>query len=112
MQNKRLRNERMLNKCLMVYAETQGVYTETHIQGNTQTHTYRKHSNKAENLAEFIFGIHHPKTLQNKCLQHLCIFCMLPLKTVRLYKSEIAFIFIFVEEIFEEVVNLKKICST
>ena len=47
-------------------------------------------------------------TLQNKFLQHLCIFCMLPLKTVRLYKSEIAFILIFVEEIFAEVVNLLK----
>ena len=34
---------------------------------------------------------------------------MLPLKTVRFYKSEIAFIFIFVEGIFAEVENLKKI---
>ena len=37
-----------------------------------------------------------------------CTFlCMLPLKTVRFYKSEIAFIFIFAEEIFAEV-YLKK----
>ena len=33
---------------------------------------------------------------------------MLPLKTVRFYKSEIAFIFIFVEEIFAAVNLLKK----
>ena len=38
---------------------------------------------------------------------------MIFLENVRFYKSEIAFFFIFVEEIFaEKVVNLKKICST
>ena len=34
-----------------------------------------------ESFAEFIFGIPHPKTLQNIFLRHLCIFCMLLLKT-------------------------------
>ena len=31
-------------------------------------------------FAEFIFGIHYPKTLQNRFLQHQCVFSMLPLK--------------------------------
>ena len=30
----------------------QGVYTQAHIQGDTETHTYRKHhSNKAKGLS-------------------------------------------------------------
>ena len=59
--------------------------------------TYGKKLFVKESFAEFIFGIHQPKTLQYNFLRHLCTFCM------------IAFIFIFVEKNFaEKVVKLKK----
>ena len=45
-----------------------------------------------ESFVELIFGIPHPKTLQNIFLRHLCIFYLLLLKTARFYKSEISFI--------------------
>ena len=54
----------------------------------------------------FITLKHWRITFCNTCTS----LCMLPLKTVRFYKSEIAFIFIFAEEIFAEV-YLKKIFS-
>ena len=60
-----------------------------------------------ESFVEFIFRIYHPKTLQNKFCNTCAFFCMLPLKTVRFYNSEIAFIFNSVKELFAEV-NLKK----
>ena len=62
-----------------------------------------------ELFSEVIFGTHHPKLLDNKFLQHLRLFCMLPLKTVRFYNSELAFIFTFEEESFAgKVVKQKK----
>ena len=71
--------------------------------------TYGKKLFVKESFAEFIFGIHQPKTLQYNFLRHLCTFCMIFLKTVRFCKSEIAFIFIFVEKNFaEKVVKLEK----
>lgn len=90
---------------------------ETQILGDTQTHTwtffhgvpYGMKLFLEELFSEVIFGTHHPKLLDNKFLQHLRLFCMLPLKTVRFYNSELAFIFTFEEESFaEKVANLKK----
>ena len=90
---------------------------ETQILGDTQTHTwtffhgvpYGMKLFLEELFSEVIFGTHHPKLLDNKFLQHLHLFCMLPLKTVRFYNSELAFIFTFEEESFaEKVVNLQK----
>ena len=60
-----------------------------------------------ESFTDFIFGTHHTK--KSKDVFKACaFFCMLPSKTVKFYKSEIASIFIFVEESFTEVLNLKK----
>ena len=55
-------------------------------------------------LLGFIIVKHCRINFCNSC----AFFCMLPLKTARLYKSEIAFILIFVEGIFADV-NLKKV---